>query len=608
MSGSAAAHRAGCPGPGTGLCRAADLEVFPAGDGLSLVYARDTGAAGFYRADVLGLLASCREFRTIEEHVGQRLAGTGSGPQAAALRRELLRLHADGFLVGADGLRFGTDSESQLPPISTIVVPTRDRIPLLRRMITGYAENCARYGRQVGFLVADDSPDRATQADCQVMLRRLARDLDADVRYAGLEQKSALISRLASVGGIPEDVLRFGCLPGRGSGVTVGANRNVLLLQTAGERIFSADDDTVCLTALPPEHSDGIELESGTNPLELWFYSDRDEALAAVRYVQEDVLAWHGRYLGAAPAPAFAVGGPVSVRRSDPALMRRVQDAAGRIRVTANGVVGDCGWDNPDFCLFQDGVTFARLVSTPGGFRVARTTREMIQAVTRTTITARADPKFAMCIGLDNTELLPPFPPAGRAEEVAFGAILTACFSHAYAAHLPLLLQHDPAESKRFSAAAMFSISLGSWLQSCISRFDPGMATSPAVRLGRLGHFLTDLGRLPERTFDEFARLTAWASMSGMIGYLEARLAGPERPPDYWAREARHFIARVRRSALAPAEEWYAAVGGREMLQQWLRQFGQLLIWWPAIVQAAHELRAAGDELALPLREVRHQA
>ena len=96
--------------------------------------------------------------------------------------------------------------------------------------------------------------------------------------------------------------------------------------------------------------------------------------------------------------------------------------------------------------------------------------------------------------------------------------------------------------------------------------------------------------------------------MSGMIGYLEARLASPERPPDYWAREARQFIARVRRSALAPAEEWYAAVGGREMLQQWLRQFGQLLIWWPAIVQAAHELRAAGDELALPLREVRHQA
>ena len=92
-----------------------------------------------------------------------------------------------------------------------------------------------------------------------------------------------------------------------------------------------------------------------------------------------------------------------------------------------------------------------------------------------------------------------------------------------------------------------------------------------------------------------------------MAGHLEARLTGPERPPDYWAREARQFIARIRRAALAPPDQWYAAAGGREMLQQRLDQFGQLLIWWPAIVQTARELRAAGHELALPLREVSHQ-
>jgi hypothetical protein len=50
------------------------------------------------------------------------------------------------------------------------------------------------------------------------------------------------------------------------------------------------------------------------------------------------------------------------------------------------------------------------------------------------------------------------------------------------------------------------------------------------------------------------------------------------------------------------------AAGGREVLQQRLDQFGQLLIWWPAIVQTARELRAAGDELALPLRERSRQA
>jgi hypothetical protein len=589
---------------GPGLYRIADLSIFPAGDGLSLVYARDSGAAAFYRADILRVLAGCREFRTIEDHVQQCLAGAGAVTQAAVLRRELLRLRAEGFLVSADGRPCAADRGTPLAPIKTIVVPTCDRAPLLHRMITGYAENCARYGRHVDFVVADDSPDPAARARCQAVLGRLERRLGIGISYAGPERKSAFASRLASTGGIPEDVVRFGCLPGRGPGVTIGANRNMLLLLTAGERVFSADDDTVCVTALPPGHGDGVELDSGGNPLHLWFFPDRDEAMAAVRYAQQDVLGCHGRYLGAAPASVLAGAGPASAAHSDPALLRRVRDEAGRIRVTANGVVGDCGWDNPDFCLFQEGTTFARLVGSPGGFRMARTTREMIQAVPRTTITARADPKFAMCLGLDNTDLLPPFPPVGRAEEVAFGAILTACFGPVYAAHLPLLLRHDPAVVKRFSAAGVFAVSLGSWLQSCVSRFDPGLAASPAVRLGRLGHFLTDLGRLPERAFDEFARLTAWASMSGMIGNLEARLAAPEPPPDYWAREARQFIARARRSALTPADEWYAADGGREMLQRRLEQLGQLLIWWPAIVETARDLRTAGDELALPLRDL----
>ncbi len=589
-----------------GLYRTADLEVFAAGDGLSLVYTRDSGAAAFYRTDVVALLATCREFRTIDQHVQEYLARAGSDTQAPALRRELARLSKAGFLVGAESPR--TDAAALLPPISTVVIPTCDRVQLLSRAISGYAENCAHYGRRADFVVADDSADPATRIGCRAMLGRLSRRLGIDTFYAGLEEKSAFASRLARAGEIPEDVVRFGCLPGSGPAVTIGASRNVLLLSTAGQRIFSADDDTVCKVAVPPGRRDGIDLDSGSNPLNLWFFPNRNEALAAVQYVEEDVLRRHGQYLGAVPAQIIAASDSVSFQRGDPALLRHIQAAGGRIRVTTNGVVGDCGWDNSDFLLFQDEATFERLVGSPDAFRVARTTREMIQAVTQTTITARADPKFAMCIGLDNAELLPPFPPVGRGEEVAFGALLSACFGRAYAAHLPLLMQHDPVAGKRFPAEVMFTVSLGSWLPSCIRQFDPGMATSPAVRLGRMGHFLTDLGRLPERAFDEFARLTAWASMSGLIAGLEARLDGPEQPPAYWAREARQFIARARRSALAPADRWYAAAGGREVLQQQLDQFGQLLIWWPAIVQTARELRAAGDELALPIGEISRQA
>ncbi len=585
------------------MYRTADLDVFPAGDGLSLVYARDSGAAAYFRSRTVALLAGCRDFGTIDEHVQVYLNTAGPQAPATAARRDLLRLHADGFLVAAADLVAGADGGSTgQPPVPVLVMPTRDRVALARRAISGYAGNCARHGRRVDVVVADDSADAAVRAEYRVMLAQLSGRLGVTISYAGREEKAAFASRLAETGDIPEDVVRFACLPGSrsGSGVTIGANRNALLLHTVGERIVSADDDTVCQPSVPPGHRDGIALDSTGNPLEAWFFPDRKDALAASQSADTDLLGRHGQYLGAAPAAVLAAAGSISSARGDPQLLRRLRNRDSRIRVTASGVVGDCGWDNPDFSLFQDGPTFARLVGSAGSFRVGRTTREMIQGVTRATITARADPKFAMCVGLDNTGLLPPFPPVGRAEEVAFGAILTACSSHAFAAHLPVLIQHDPVTEKRFHNGQMFEIRLGAWLQSCVGQFDPGLARAPETRLARLGHFLADLGQLPREAFDDFARRLAWASMSGLITTLEDRLASAELVPAYWARDARQFMARARRSALRPADEWYAASGGRTALQRLLRQFGQLLIWWPAMLQTARELRAAGHGLARP--------
>jgi hypothetical protein len=83
--------------------RVAELEIVRAGADLALVYARDTGAAGFYRADVVDLLVSCRQFRTLDQHA-QAYSGADPGTSAPpSLQRELHRLLRAGFLVGRAG-------------------------------------------------------------------------------------------------------------------------------------------------------------------------------------------------------------------------------------------------------------------------------------------------------------------------------------------------------------------------------------------------------------------------------------------------------------------------------------------------------------------------
>jgi hypothetical protein len=608
MPDSDAAREGGADAAGTAgadVCRAGDLEVFSAGDGMSLVYARDSGNAGLFRGETVRLLASCRDFRTIDEHLRAYLDSACAGPGDAAARRELIRLSRAGYLVGGPGMRTqAADSDRRPSPVSAIAIPTCDRVPVLNRAIRSYAENCARHGRSIECTVADDAADADARARCQAMLKELAASAGYNISYTGREEKAAFASRVARAGGIPEEAVTFCCLPDRRLGATPGANRNILLLQSVGERFISVDDDTICNLALPPGHADTPILDSAGSPLEFWFFGERRDAFAAAACVEEDLVGYHERYLGEQPAPLIAQGGAASCRSADPALLRRVLAEPGRIRVTAGGVVGDCGWDNPDFYLFQEGASLGRLTGSAADFRAARTTREMIQAVTRPTITGRADPSFAMCIGLDNTDLLPPFPPVGRAEEVAFAAMLTLTCTDAYTAHLPLLVAHDPAETRTFSSPGIFSVGLGSWLPACMSRYDPGPAGEPAERLRGLGEFLSQLGRLPDGKFDEFARLIMWDSMSVLIRDIEEKLDGAGAAAAGWAQEARRFMDRARREALAPVTEAYSSIGGRQVLKRLLEQFGQLLIWWPAIVDTARELRAAGDRPARPVGDL----
>ena len=249
--------------------------------------------------------------------------------------------------------------------------------------------------------------------------------------------------------------------------------------------------------------------------------------------------------------------------------------------------------------MFAEGESFARLTRSEADYRQAGSSRELAQAVTRPTITGHPDPRFAMCLGLDNTDLLAPFPSTGRAEELAFGAVLTRCYRDGYGAHLPWLVQHDPVGERRFADRSMFTIGLGSWLPACIGRYDPGACTDPAGRLAGLGGYLIDLGRLPATEFDDYVRHTVWESMSALVSQLAERLDGPV--PDFWATDARGFIATARRQALTPVTELYAAEGGRDGLQHSLVRYGEVLCWWPRLVAAARQLRAAGRRLAEPV-------
>ncbi|HEY0606563.1 MAG TPA: hypothetical protein VGD58_26800 [Herpetosiphonaceae bacterium] len=594
--------------PTDDVYRMADLALFAAGENTVLAYSRATQQVQTLRTDIVDLLAQCREFKTLDEHIQSYCRGRqASLATMRSMRRSLQQLAEQGFLVSRrSSLEQLHEPPAPLIPsrIASIGFPTCGRVATLQRGMTSFLEHCRRFGRSHDLVVVDDSRDPDTQRAYREMLAQLQDEYGFACAYAGPEEKQAFAERLASAGDLPLDVVQFVCVGSPEYGVTtVGANRNALLLHTIGDIIFSADDDIICRPAIAPDLRPGLRLHSRRNPLDVWVFPNREAAIVAAERADDDILALHEQWIGADIQSCLAqsAGDPLAIDESDPRFLRRLEQRSGRIGLTLNGSLGDCSWDNPHFFLFQRGTTFQRLTQSEQTYEAARGSREMVQAVTQVTLAEHADPMFAMCMGLDNRELLPPFTPLGRAEEVGFGALLSRCFDRRYALHLPWTLLHAPTDARGFSAQAMFSLGLGNLIPSLVNQFDPGFAQSAVDRLDKLGRHIEEMGRLPQHSFAEYMRLHIMENMSALIASLEERLHAREAPPAFWVQHARSVIAQAREHAVAPVEQLYTLPGGHEGMQRLLLRYGQSLQWWPAIVEAARSLRAQEQRLAQPV-------
>jgi hypothetical protein len=279
--------------------------------------------------------------------------------------------------------------------------------------------------------------------------------------------------------------------------------------------------------------------------------------------------------------------------------LHRLATRPSKIALTEHGVVGDASYKTPEILLFQAGESFKRLTSSEQDYRSAHMSREMAQAVNQVTITETASPLIGMRLGgLDNRELLPPFPPTGS-EDFAFGLTLNKCFPDAYTVHLPWVLIHAPLQARSYTEIT-FDLTFHRWMPVCISLFDPGLASTPTDRLHKLGQFLDEIGHLPTAAFVKFVRLQLWQNRGKAASQWEKHLQSSQEPfPIFWQRDVEAYLERMRQSTLLSVEQLFC--DGPEIFQRSLVQFAQILKWWPAIVEIARRLRTEGHRLAQPI-------
>lgn len=555
-------------------------------------------------------LRCCRSFQTLSAHrqtiLERCVPGVGGNPDHYL--RDAVR---ENWLVKADELvgRLSLIPESPPARVSVLGIVTRDRPMALDRAVASYLGRLDA-DRECRVTIMDDSSEACAVRNLQCIAALAGQaPRSIEISYADAAKKREYCKALAEISNVPLPVLLF-ALCGEGAfnrgWPRFGANRNAMLLDSPGEILCMADDDTVCRISRHPQHSGFLLFSSQGDSTDVALYPDREAAVLAYpevqidpRYPLEQVV---GQRLSSIITGDWAgvafEGEDIAAALFQSALLRKGQILAGLY-----GIVGDPGADSMTGLLgvTHEG-TWQRFTRTQEDYSSAFECRAVSRMTQDVSIT-QGGLFMTTAVGLDNRLTLPPFPPVLRNEDGVFGAILARCYPLDFVAHLPYAFCHLPVDTRTNIAITPAHVYFSDILLAIIGDCPRDCPQAPVAidlanerRIVGIGTYLLDLASAPSYQLLEHINAMVWRAMTARIAYFQSLISTRHTAPAYWKRDVECLIQALARAICGPLE--LADLDSMDQAATLLHSYGELLCCWPAIVGASRDLREGGSRLS----------
>jgi len=502
------------------------------------------------------------------------------------------KLAGSGLIRPVHGVR-GSDGRSGTAGTACdVVVITADRPAALTRCLASLVRDNER--ATLRRVVVVDGSQR-----CADNNRSAVRQCGlASVEYFGREEAMALRSELV-VAGFPSDVVAFGLTPG-----SIGCNRNLATLITAGNDVVMVDDDVVLDPWVSPSRSDGV-IYSGHRDLREWeFFSSRRLALEGLCRASTSVIRAHNEVLNRRLS-ALVANEPLGPALRDACVHAVAAVGEGRdptVRVTVAGLAGDSGRYCPYRLLLLNGEVQRRLMSDGTALANALGSREIRHIAAKTLVTHDPGACASYCFGVANRSPLLPFMPIGRGEDTVFGVMVGAIDDDVLFGHLPVGIVHDSDRPSCFGEDRMPSarqVRLSEFILGTVS--DLGLSSSPSSkdeRSASLVNRLKELGSLGDKDLRAAVEEVGLDLRARHIRTLEAGLARKDCPR-HWRTEASTYRDALRESAASGRMSVLAEFGSpdradRDIIQgtrDFFNLYAELLRHWPEIWSRAVSMR-----------------
>lgn len=444
------------------------------------------------------------------------------------------------------------------------------------------------------FLVVDDSnePDHASRNRDTVGVA--SERWDMPVHYCGNLEKRKLGDEIAQntdlFSGedrtVLSDRIRFACEESKTEAFvsSPGRNRNAALISAAGGTMISLDDDALSLFSVLRDDVRHVRGASGGSSL--------SDALIATCVADPDEM---DTLLSETALDVFGE-------------MTRVLDGE-RVPVAMTGIRGNRWYDRPshffrisdpmrEYCYFPR----KRYMQCRLGPFAFLQTRDLVFSPEQFLVTC--------CHGVDANVMLPPFPPAGHADDSIFGILVRYCYPGSMTAYLPCCVHHVLGPSRPVTEEGIRDTTLSfAAVTRVLLRYLIGTTNPPdstaADRLIHLGGKLIEIASISHADWIDFTHELYIAYATAEADVMNDLLDQYHDQPSWWARDVEEHGERlIEQSAdphnAIPRELRQARLGSETATgfhREFCRKYGELMISWPIIWRAAGVRNAALQDI-----------
>ena len=459
--------------------------------------------------------------------------------------------------------------------ITTICIPTCNRPESLHNAIVGIIENLNKYNRNQRILIVDDSDNIDSANKSKEICSSFANSYSGNIECIDRRDREEMIGGLVEKSGLSEELIRFTVCGDKVSKTTLGSVRNTFLLKTLGEKILITDDDVMYNFLSPIEKKNPFF--SVENPNKHWFLMDEEKPSSSnFISIETDFLSEHENVLGKNAFDILGKNTPDYIEQSE-------------IIDTYMGFYGDSPMEShipllllPEIQEQLKNISFDEYSAMKKRGRMIRTSPSLVvyQGILC----------ISMIMGIDNRELVPPFLPVARGNDLIFGATRWKAFPSKLSAYIPLLIGHER-PNKEIRSVSYDSVremtKTNRIITSFIEEIDD-VDIDPYNNLNIIGNKFINIANEPIQIFQLLMETQCQKITRTSAEYIDNILQTTPGIPDFWVKDMEAIINDL--NSPDPRKFMYDITKDyREdrmiILQKWIGFFGQLLQGWDKLIQ-----------------------